>query len=81
MHQDSPINPIPCRINPIPHIDTYFLKSIVILSSHLSLGLPKGIFPAGVPVKILKALLRSSILAILPAYLDLLGLASLTMLT
>ena len=38
------------------------LKFILILSSHLRLGLPKGLFPAGVPVKILKALLPSSIL-------------------
>ena len=38
-------------------------SSILILSSHLHLGLPKGLFPVGLPVKILKALLPSSILA------------------
>ena len=31
-------------------------RSILILSSHLRLGLPKGLFPEGLPVKILKAL-------------------------
>ena len=31
------------------------LRSILILSSHLRLGLPKSLFPEGVPVKILKA--------------------------
>ena len=50
------------------------LKSTLILSSHLRLGLPKGIFPAGVPVKVLKALIPSSILAIRPAHLSLLDL-------
>ena len=37
--------------------------SILTLSSHLRLGLPKGLFPVGEPVKILKALLSFSILA------------------
>ena len=36
------------------------LSSILILSSHLRLGLAKGIFPTGVPVKILKELLSSN---------------------
>ena len=35
------------------------LSSILILSSHLGLGLPKGLFPVGLPVKILKTLLLS----------------------
>ena len=42
-------------------------RSIPILSSHLRLGLPKGLLPVGLPVKILKALLPSSILATCPA--------------
>ena len=54
------------------------LRFILILSSHLCLGLPKGLFPADVPVKILKALLLSSILATWPAHLNLLDLISLT---
>ena len=49
------INHILSRINPIPHIDTYFLRSILILSSHPRL-LPKDLFLVGVLVKILKAL-------------------------
>ena len=32
-------------------------------SSHLRLGLPKGLFPVGLPVKILKALLPILILS------------------
>ena len=53
------------------------LRSILILSSHLRLGLPKGIFPEGLPVKILKALLLSSILATCPVHLNLLDLITL----
>ena len=37
-------------------------RFILILASHLRLDLPKGLFPVGLPVKILKALLPSSIL-------------------
>ena len=39
------------------------LRSLLILSSHLRLCLPKGFCPEGLPVKILKALLPTSILA------------------
>ena len=48
------------------------------LSSQLLLGLPNGLFPVGLPVKILKALLPSSILATCPAHLNLLDLITLT---
>ena len=37
-------------------------RSVLILSSHLRLGLPKGLFPVGLQVKFMKALLSSSIL-------------------
>ena len=41
--------PILSRIKEIPRIDTYGipLKSILICSSHLRIGLPKGLFPVG----------------------------------
>ena len=51
------------RINPILRIDNYFFKNILILPSHLRLGLPKGRFPIHLPVKIMKALLPPSVLA------------------
>ena len=59
LHKSSPIIPILSRINPIPRIDTYLLKvySNIVLPS-------TGLFPVGLPVKILKALLSSSILLI-----------------
>ena len=55
------------------------LRSTIILSSHLRLGLPKGL-SAGVPVKILRELLTTYILATYPLYLNLLDLISLTVL-
>ena len=48
-----------------------FFLNILILSSHLRLGLPKGLFPIGFPVKIFKPLLPSSILATCPGHLHL----------
>ena len=54
------------------------LSFILMMSSHLRLGLPKGLFPEGLPVKILKVLLPSSILATYPAHLYLLDLITLT---
>ena len=55
-------------------------RSILILSSHLRWGLPNGLFPLGLPVKVLKALLPSSILATCPAHLNPLYLIALTIL-
>ena len=45
-----------------------YLKYILILSFHIRLGHPEGLFLVGLPVKILKALLPGSILATLPVY-------------
>jgi hypothetical protein len=50
------------------------------LSSHLLLGLPKGLFPVSLPVRILKELLSSSILATCPVHLSHLDLITLTIL-
>jgi hypothetical protein len=47
---------------------------ILILSSHLHVGLLKGLFPVSLPVKIFKALLLSYILATGPAHINLLNL-------
>ena len=55
-------------------------RSILILPSHLRRDLPKGLFPVGLPVKIVKALIPSSILATCPADLNLLDLITLTIL-
>ena len=52
--------------------------SAVILFSHLCLGLPKDLFPVGLPGRILKALLPPFIMATWPAHLNLLDLITLT---
>jgi hypothetical protein len=80
IHKDSPTIPIQNRINPIPRIDTNPLRSVLILSSHQRLGLPKGLLSVSVTVNILKAILPSSILATRPAHLNLLDLITLTIL-
>jgi hypothetical protein len=56
-------------------------RSILILSSHLRLGLPKGILPVGLPVKIFKhSYLPPFWLHVLP-YFNLLVLITLTILS
>ena len=74
IHKGPPIIPNLSLINPI----FFKIYSNIILPSTPSL--PKDLFPAGVPVKILKALLPFSILATLPVLLRLLDLITLTML-
>ena len=69
-------NPYPEPYYPIPRIDTYILSYILILYSHLRLGLPNVLFPVGLPVNILKAL-PSSILVTRPEKLNLLDLINL----
>ena len=57
-------------------IDSYVFK----IHSNIALGLPNGIFPVGLLVKILKALPPSSVLVKFPAHLNLLVLITLTIL-
>ena len=68
------------RINPILRIDTYLFKvhSNIFLPS--TPKPPKGLFPVGLSVKILKTLLPSSILATCSSHLNLLDLITLTIL-
>jgi hypothetical protein len=56
VHKSPPPVSILSQINPIHTIPSY-LRSILILSTHLRLGLPSGLFPSGFLTNILYAFL------------------------
>jgi hypothetical protein len=62
------------HVNPLRRTDPISLRSILILSSHVRLGVPSGLFPSGFPTKILYAFRFSPIRATCPTDLTLLDL-------
>jgi hypothetical protein len=50
--KSPPLVPVHSQINPI-HTTPSYLSPILILSTHLGLGLPCGLFPSGFPINIL----------------------------
>jgi hypothetical protein len=71
VHKSPPPVPILSQIDPVQTTPSY-LRSLLILSIHLRLRLPSGIFPSGFPTNILYEFLFSPIRATFPAHLILL---------
>jgi hypothetical protein len=70
VHKSPLLAPIPSQINPVHIPITYLKKTILILSSHLRLGLPSGLFTSGFRLILLcKSLLSHASFMPRPSYL------------
>jgi len=67
MYRNLPLDPILSHVNPT-HIFVPSLRSILMLSSHLCLGLPSGLLLSDFPAKILHAYFGCSGPLVLPPY-------------
>jgi hypothetical protein len=80
IHKCQPPIPILSQLNSVHTPTSTFWRSILILSSHLRLGLTSGLFPSGFPAITLYKTLLYSIRATCPAHLILLYLITRTIL-
>ena len=71
IHKCTPPVPVLSQLDPVHTPTSHFLK-ILILSSHLRLGLPSGLFPSGFHINTQYTPLLSPICSICPAHLILL---------
>jgi len=80
IHKCPPPIPILSQLDSVHTPTSTFWRSILILSSHLRLGLPSGLFPSGLPAITVYKTLLSHIRATCPAHLILLYLITRTIL-
>jgi hypothetical protein len=78
VHKNPSLVPVLSQMNLVNTFWTYALRSILILSPDLSLGLPNRLLPTGFLTKILHIFLIYPICATCPANLTLLDLITLT---
>jgi len=69
IHKCPPPFPILSQLDPVHTLHPTSWRSVLILSSHLSLGLPSSLFPSGFPTKTLYTPFLSPIRATCPAHL------------
>jgi hypothetical protein len=78
VHKSPPLVPVQNQMDPV-HVTLSVLRSILMLSFYLCLGLPSDVFSCGIPTKILYTFPLSAIHATFPAHLILLDLIILIM--
>jgi hypothetical protein len=54
VHSGPPLFPILAQVNPVPTLTTCLFKIRIILSSHTPLCLRYGLYPSGIPIKIMR---------------------------
>ena len=74
IHNCLPPIPILSQLNPVHTLTSHSWRSIIIISSHLHLGIPSNLFPSGFPTKTLYTSLLSHIRATCLAHLIILDL-------
>jgi hypothetical protein len=67
VHKSPPLVPTLSQINPVHTTHPLSLRPVLIVSTHLPLGLPSGLLPSGFTINILHAFLSSPfVLHVLP---------------